>query len=172
MDAGALIARLTVFPPVLRAAVAAVGEGDARWRPSDGGWSTLEIVNHLADEETDDFRARLASTLEDPERDWGPIDPAGWATQRGYQQREIGPSVERFVAAREDSVRWLRSLGGVDWTVARVHPRFGTMRAGDLLASWVAHDALHLRQIAKRLHQLAARDGAGFDTGYAGEWTA
>jgi hypothetical protein len=42
------------------------------------------------------------------------------------------------------------------------------MRAGDLLASWAAHDARHLEQIAKRLHGLAARDGTPYSVAYAG----
>ena len=44
---------------VVRALVAPLSLGDARWRPEEGGWSVLEIVNHLADEETQDFRQRL-----------------------------------------------------------------------------------------------------------------
>jgi hypothetical protein len=39
-----------------------------------------------------------------------------------------------------------------------------------LLASWAAHDALHLRQIARRLHGLAARDAGPYGVAYAGEW--
>jgi hypothetical protein len=51
-----------------------------------------------------------------------------------------------------------------------MHPKVGATAAGDVMASWAAHDALHLRQIAKRLWELAGRDGAPFRTGYAGEW--
>jgi hypothetical protein len=40
------------------------------------------------------------------------------------------------------------------------------------MVSWAAHDMLHLRQIAKRLFQIAQRDGDGFSTDYAGEWKA
>jgi hypothetical protein len=58
----------------------------------------------------------------------------------------------------------------VDWSVAYQHPKVGPIRAGDLLTGWAAHDALHLRQISKRLFQLAERDGAGFTSRYAGEW--
>ncbi|NUP91044.1 MAG: DinB family protein, partial [Candidatus Sumerlaeia bacterium] len=49
------------------------------------------------------------------------------------------------------------------------HPKAGPLRAGDLLAAWAAHDALHLRQIAKRLLDLARRDAGGFKTDYAGD---
>ncbi len=44
------------------------------------------------------------------------------------------------------------------------------MHAGTLFASWLAHDALHLRQIAKRMYELAVRDAGSFDTKYAGDW--
>jgi hypothetical protein len=36
------------------------------------------------------------------------------------------------------------------------------------MASWAAHDALHLRQIAKRLYELTARDAGRYSAGYAG----
>ncbi|MBK7403801.1 MAG: hypothetical protein IPJ41_04000 [Phycisphaerales bacterium] len=64
------------------------------------------------------------------------------------------------------------SLAKVDWNRAYHHPKLGSLRAGDLLAAWAAHDALHLRQIAKRMHELASHDAPGFDAAYAGEWRA
>jgi hypothetical protein len=172
MHSEGLIRRLEPFPGGLSALLAVVTPDEARFRPPSGAWSIVEIVNHLIDEEVDDFRARVRSTLEDPSRDWAPIDPEGWARQRRYQDRELGPSLERFAAERRASVAWLRSLRGPDWTRAAVHPKFGAMHAGMLLASWAAHDALHLRQIAKRLHELAGRDGNPYTTLYGGEWRA
>ena len=72
-----------------------------------------------------------------------------------------------------ESVAWLRGMplsgpGAPDWDRARTHPTAGTLLAGDLLAAWAAHDARHLAQIARRLHALAARDGAPYSVGYAG----
>jgi hypothetical protein len=145
---------------------------EATWKPPSGAWSILEIVCHLGDEEVDDFRTRLRLTLEDPSQDWPKIDPEGWARERRYNERDLGESLERFARERAASVAWLRSLRDVDWSRAATHPRLGSLRAGDLMASWAAHDALHLRQIAKRLHELAAADAPGFDAGYAGEWRA
>jgi hypothetical protein len=40
------------------------------------------------------------------------------------------------------------------------------------MVSWCAHDALHLRQIAKRTFQMAQRDGGRFTADYAGDWKA
>ena len=63
----------------------------ARWRPAPGKWSTLEVVAHLVDEEIEDFRGRLASTLKDPATPWPKIDPLVWVTERRYQEQPFGP---------------------------------------------------------------------------------
>jgi hypothetical protein len=172
MNAEALIDRLEAFAAALPTVVGGVGPDDARWRPEGGGWSILEIVRHLVDEETDDFRPRLDSTLTDPTADWAPIDPEGAAAERRYNEGDLASAVEAFVRERAASIRMLRGLEDPSWDFARVHPILGTIRAGDLLASWCGHDALHLRQIAKRLFQLATRDAGPFSVGYAGAWTA
>lgn len=151
--------------------IGAVDEADARWKPPDGAWSILEIVRHLGDEEVDDFRARLRATLMDPEREWKPIDPEGWARERRYNEDGLAASVDRFVQQRQASLAWLKQLEQPAWEQAYQHPKFGPIAAGDLLAAWVAHDCLHVRQIAKRLFQLAERDAKPFNVGYAGEWT-
>lgn len=171
MNAQAIISRLDGFARILAPIADALAEDDARWKPPDGAWSILEVVNHLADEESEDFRTRLRLTLESPDAEWPPIDPEGWASQRRYNERRLRESVERFVRQREESVRWLRSLKDPDWNASREHPRAGRLTAADLLASWTAHDALHLRQIARRLHEMAARDADGARTLYAGQWS-
>ncbi len=150
--------------------VACVTPEEARFKPPTGAWSILEIINHLADEEVDDFRRRLELILRDPALPWPPIDPEGVAAARQYNQQDLDESVDRFMRQRAESVRWLRSLGRVDWAAEHAHPTAGPISTGDLLASWAAHDALHLRQIAKRLHELAGRDAPGFQTAYAGQW--
>lgn len=158
-----------------------VSPDDARLKPPSGAWSILEIVCHLVDEETDDFRARLELTQRDPAAPWPGIDPEGWAVRREYSKQDLDAKVRAFAEERAKSVSWLRSLREPDWQVAHNHPRFGPIRAGDLLCAWAAHDALHIRQIAKRLYELAARDGEAlgresggkpFITRYAGEWGA
>jgi hypothetical protein len=167
MNATRLIECLDQFRQILPAAVGGIGAADARWRPPDGAWSILEIVTHLADEEESDFRPRLASTLTDPARAWDKIDPEGWARDRKYNEGDLARSLARFLAGRAESIAWLRTLRDPDWSRAYAHPR-RLISAGDLLASWAAHDMLHLRQIGKRRYQLVARDADGFDVGYAG----
>lgn len=171
MNAPRLIARLEGFAQTLPSAVAGVTDEEARWKPPGGAWSILEIVCHLADEEVQDFRTRLDLTLHQPGTPWPKIDPEGAARERRYNEQDLATTLDRFVRERRKTIAWLRALPAViDWSAAHHHPTFGPIRAGDLLASWAAHDALHLRQIAKRLHEFAAEDAPGFSTAYAGEW--
>lgn len=173
-DPSALIDRLDPTPHALEALLAELPDADAQWKPPSGAWSIVEVVNHMADEDAEDFRARLERTLRDPEEAWPGIDPEGSVRERRHNEKDLRPSIERFGRERRESMRWLRSLdlGAIDWAVAHHHPKFGPISAGALLASWAAHDALHLRQIAKRLFELAGRDGAPHPTAYAGEWGA
>jgi hypothetical protein len=172
MDAARLIAALERFGRVLPALVRDVAADEAAWKPPDGAWSILEVVCHLVDEEVLDFRHRLALTLSDPEQSWPPIDPEGWAVERRYNESRLSDAVPRFESLRAESIAWLRSLDRPDWNRARHHPKAGPIRAGDLLAAWAAHDQLHVRQIAKRMYELAGRDAGEFSTAYAGPWRA
>lgn len=172
MNITPLILRLERAPDAVRAIASVVSEADSRWRPPSGNWSVLEVVCHLADEEVEDFRPRLESTLRDPAEAWPPLDLDDVSGKRGYLSRSLHGELERFAAERERSVRWLRSLGEASWENTYHHPKGWKVRAGDLLASWAAHDALHLRQIAKRIHEMGERDAAGYSSSYAGEWKA
>ena len=171
MDAEALIDALDRFRDVLPALAGQVPASDRRWRPPGGGWTVLEILGHMANEEELDFRARIESTLADPRRPWVPIDPEGWVVERRYDEADWDATLARWSSERTRSVDWLRGLKGVDWSRRHDHPRLGPLRAGDLLVSWACHDALHARQIARRAYERCLRDGEGFEARYAGPWT-
>jgi len=171
VDAPALIARLQVLPAVLPGLLTGLSAADARIKPPSGAWSILEIVNHLVDEEIEDFRQRLELTLRDPALPWPKNNPEAWATDRRYNEQDLAASVQRFLTERHKSLAWLRSLKTPDWSKAHQHPQ-GALTAGDLLASWTAHDQLHIRQLAKRLYELTTRDAKPHSTDYAGPWGA
>jgi hypothetical protein len=151
-------------------ALATVSGEQARWKPSPDDWSILEIINHLADEEREDFRQRLDYTLHRPGEAWPPIDPAGWVVSRDYNARDPDESLADFLVERGASLAWLRRLATPDWSQAYHHPAAGRMTAGDLLASWVAHDGLHIRQLAevRRAYLQVVYPGALIE--YAGDW--
>jgi hypothetical protein len=168
VDAAALIARLERLPGTLDSLLAGLPLADWRWRPADGGWSILEVVGHLVAEEVDDFRTRARLTVEDPGRDWPTFDPEKAVKEGRFQDHDPAASLANLRRERETSLAWLRTVADASWANVHVHRKYPPITAGDLLASWAAHDARHLEQIAKRLHGLAARDGAPYSVGYAG----
>jgi len=170
-DPDALCLRLGGFPKALRALVAMASAEDTRWKPAPEHWSILEVCCHLRDEEREDFAVRIASTLRDPTAPWPRLELEGVAVRRRYNAQDMSLVLDEFAARRAENIAWLAGQRATaDFTKCHVHARFGPLHAGMLLASWAAHDALHARQIAKRLHELAARDAGAYSTRYAGEW--
>jgi hypothetical protein len=162
--------RLRANADVIEAQVAGVGDEQARWKPDPAQWSILEVVCHLADEEVEDFRTRLDLTLHRPGEAWPSIDPEGWAIERRYNEKELAESLERFLTRRAETLVWLGGLTAPDWERAYQHPRFGPIRAGDLLISWVAHDHIHIRQLNRLHREFLVASLPGNSPRYAGRW--
>ena len=154
---------------VFRLLVAGLSHEQERWKPTPDQWSILEVINHLADEDAEDFRARLDAILHRPGQPWAPIDPQAAITARAYNARTMDASLERFVTERYRSVVWLRSLKSPDWKLTHTD-QFATISARQMLGSWVAHDWLHVRQIARLQHHWASHLIAPESVEYAGEW--
>ena len=150
------------------ALASAVDAEQARWRPAPDKWSILEVVCHLADEEREDFRTRLDLILHNPTQEWPPIDPEGVAISREYNSGELSAAIADFAREREKSIEWLASLGEPDLAIEHVHVRFGSMSAGSMLASWLAHDLLHIRQLAKLHYQYLVDQASPYAVDYAG----
>ena len=150
--------------------VTGVSEVQARWKPDPATWSILEVVNHLLDEEREDFRVRIDFTLHRPGAKWPPIDPAGWVTQRRYNARDLQQSLASFLEERQASVNWLLHLPSPDWNQAEIAPWGDPFPAGNLLAAWVAHDLLHLRQLVELHWAWTTTRLAPWNVQYAGDW--
>jgi streptomycin 6-kinase len=169
VDLQSIVSQMEDNARAIRALVAGCSDHQARWKPDATSWSILEVINHLLDEERKDFRARIDLVLHRGEETWFRIDPEGWVTERGYNQRDLEPSLEGFLAAREESLAWLGELGEVAWTVG-VQAPFGWIRAGDILAAWVAHDVLHMRQLVELKWAYLVQAVEPYEVRYAGTW--
>ena len=165
-----LIDRLERFPQLLESVVDWFERDDLRWKPDQGSWSVLEVVCHLADEEYEDFPKRIFDTLDDPTRAWSSIDPEGWAVERSYSAQDIRVQLERFRSKRQENLDELERLVDPRWENTHIHKQIGELSAKDLLASWCAHDCLHLRQLTKRMYQVMHHRNMDADTRYAGSW--
>ncbi len=142
----------------------------AQWKPAPQRWSILEAVNHLYDEEREDFRYRLRLVLEDPNKPWPGITPEKWVVERGYAKREYAKSVAAFLDERQQSLQWLNGLSSPDWQASYKHPQVGLMSAEMILANWLAHDYLHFRQIVSLQHGFLKSLADPISLAYAGDW--
>jgi DinB superfamily len=121
----------------------------------EGTWNAIEIVGHLAHGEMTNWMPRVRWVLKDGEsRSFEPFDRTGfWKLIEG---RELGAVLDDFARLRTQSLAELAELGLHPEDMARTgrHPVFGTVTMSQLLATWAAHDANHLHQLARVLaHQ-------------------
>jgi DinB family protein len=154
------------LPAALAALLAGIDDASARRRPAPAEWAPVEIVCHLRDEETEDFGARVRAIVEGGE--FSPIDPERWAGERRYQDDSLAAALEALYERRRANLAWLAGIAPEALAASR-RLRGGGMLSGlDLCAAWVAHDGLHLRQLAGTLTRLWSLRWDGLRTEYAG----
>lgn len=146
-----------------------VSPDQGHYKPSQDDWSMVEVINHLYDEEREDFRQRVDTILHKPGDSLPPINPEAWVIEREYNLRALEPSLENFLEERGRSVRWLATLEAPNWDLTFTKDDF-SIRAGDVMVSWVAHDQLHMRQLIELQRALTVRDSTPYQVDYAGQW--
>jgi hypothetical protein len=170
MDIKYCLHELSINAIAIQHLVTGMDAVQARWKPQPTDWSVLEVINHLADEEREDFRARIQHVLSGSGDPAPPINPQGWVVERRYNERDLSESVADYLLERRRSVEWLAGLKDVSWDMAVPHsPRPG-FRLGDLLVSWAAHDMLHQRQLVELKWAYGVQHFAPYSPDYAGEW--
>ena len=147
MDLDEARSRLALGVDAIDGVVAGIGDEEARYRHSPDGWCVLDVLNDLALREIDPFRTRLRAALLEPDRVWFPPQPRPRDVERPLDvPRE---ALGWFREERAVTLAWLAGLRTPD--LDRVPPgqEGGCMRAGDVLAAWVAHDLLQLRRLVQ-----------------------
>jgi hypothetical protein len=169
MEFNVLYQELQHSTEAIRALLLGVTAEEARVKPDAKSWSVLEVVCHLYDEEREDFREHLDFILHRRNEEWHPIDPEGWVTERKYNEQDFAEMQTSFFSERNESLRWLRRLSGADWEITHAS-EFGSMKAGDMFASWVAHDNLHIRQLVELRRIKLENMTKPYELEYAGNW--
>ena len=154
---------------MIRALLSGITQEEARIKPNPQSWSILEVVCHLYDEECEDFREHLDWILHRQQEEWHHIDPQGWVIERKYNEQAFGEMQKKFFAERTRSLEWLQGLSEANWETSHTS-QFGTMKAGDMLASWVAHDNLHIRQLVELRRSKIENLIKPYSIEYAGDW--
>jgi hypothetical protein len=154
---------------MIRALFSGVTSEEARVKPNAESWSILEVVCHLYDEEREDFREHIDFILQRQDEAWHQIDPQSWVIERKYNEQNFTEMQEKFFGERRKSLDWLEELSAASWDTTYTS-EFGSMKAGDMFSSWIAHDNLHIRQLVELRRLGIERITQPYDIQYAGDW--
>jgi len=79
-------------------------------------------------------------------------------------------ALDNFLEEREQSIAWLNGLAAPSWENVHAFSSSRSIAAGDMLAAWVAHDLLHIRQLVELHWDYHARSTQSIALDYAGIW--
>jgi len=123
--------------------------------PIPGKWSAAEIIHHLADSETISGQRLRRLLVEDHPLIQG-YDQDQFAAKLRYNEREIGPALEAFRAARTTSAQLLDVMTDEDWHREGTHSESVSYTAEDWLKIYAAHAHNHGAQIGRLREALAS----------------
>jgi len=169
MEFKTLYQELVNSTEMIRALLVGIDQDEARIKPNAESWSILEVVCHLCDEECEDFREHLDFILYRQNEEWHRIDPEGWVMERRYNEQNFTEMQEKFFVERGKSLDWLQELSAANWETTYTS-QYGSMKAGEMFTSWVAHDNLHIRQLVELRRHKLERITKPYDIQYAGDW--
>ena len=138
-------------PDTLRAMLSGLSPAWLAGDEGPGTWSPYQVVGHLTHIEEVDWIDRTRVILEHgTSRVFEPIDrEAGFARFEGWTLDRL---LDRFAALRESNLATVHDLVRErDLDRRGVHPDFGEVTLGQLLATWVVHDLNHHGQIVKAM---------------------
>ena len=169
MEFKTLYQELVNSTDMIRALLAGVRQAEALVKPSKSAWSILEVTCHLYDEEREDFREHLDFILHRQHEEWHNIATTAWVKMRKYNEQDFKTMKSKFFRERKRSLVWLKDLKHADWKI-KYKTKFRTMSAGDMFASWIAHDNLHIRQLTELRRARIEKISKPHHIQYAGDW--
>jgi len=147
---------LSASPAVYRSLLTALPQDALHFRDAPESWTPFQVLCHVVDGEMTDWIPRLERILSDnPGKPFTPFDrEAGFTVYGGWNLPAL---LDEFDRLRALNLKRLATVGSDSVTLARtgVHPAFGTVTLGQLLACWATHDATHIAQISRSLTRYA-----------------
>jgi uncharacterized damage-inducible protein DinB len=111
-------------------------------------FSLSEMVAHIADcEEVFQDRMRLAH--EHPGSHVEGFDPDERARTHHYADKDLHHELVVFENRRRDTVDFLKSLQGEDWSKTVKHSQWGEMTIAVMASIIIGHDVYHLDQASQ-----------------------
>ena len=152
-------------PGVLRALLDGLPPAWTEAREGPGRWSPYDVVGHLIHGERTDWIPRAEIILRAGDAEPFPAFDRV-AMFRDSAGKSLGELLDLFARLRSESVVRLRAMALTPADLERRgrHPELGPVTLGQHLATWVAHDLSHIRQIVRTMGREYAEA--------VGPWTA
>ncbi|WP_442598687.1 DinB family protein [Neobacillus sp. D3-1R] len=113
-------------------------------------WSPFDVVGHLIESEKYNIVPRIELILSKGEAvTFQPFDRFSQIALN--KEKTIDQLLQEFSELREKNIEKLKMLirHDTDLEQTGVHPDFGAVKLGNLLATWPAHDLSHIAQITR-----------------------
>ena len=152
-DAVAILERT---PAGLSALLEGLPEMWVKATEGDGTWSPYDVIGHLIHGERTDWIPRARHILASETRPFEPFDRSAQFTES--QGKSLSELLATFADLRRDNVAVLIGMNLTDADFGRtgLHPEFGEVTLGQLMATWVVHDLDHVAQIARTMAKVYA----------------
>jgi uncharacterized damage-inducible protein DinB len=123
-------------------------EDTARTRPEPNEWSTVEVLQHVAD--VDSLQLRRFDEVRQGKPDLSKYDGAEWEGERAAAERDgLSGVFLRLAAAHLGVLQAVSQLTSADLEKSSRHARYGSMTGRQLVEMLIRHDRDHAQQIAK-----------------------
>ena len=117
-------------------------------RPLAGKWTAREIIHHLADSESTSAH-RLRQLLVENSPVIQGYDQDQFAIHLKYNERDPGPALDAFRAARATTAQVLALMSDKDWQREGEHTESGRYTAETWLTIYAEHAHNHAAQIRR-----------------------
>lgn len=123
-------------------------EETAWMRPEPAEWSTVEVLQHVAD--VDSLQLRRFDEVQQGKADLSKYDAAEWEGDRAAAERNgLSGIYLRLCAVRLGALQAVSKLTEADLVKTGRHARYGPMTGRQLVELLIRHDRDHAQQIAK-----------------------
>jgi hypothetical protein len=140
--------------PWLDQRIRGASEAVLRRPEKPGKWSTLMVIQHLADSDlVAGFRIRMMLTEERPVLQG--YDQDRWARELRYEEVTLSQAIDQLRGLRTANLDLWARLTATQLQRVGLHSERGPESAGHLIRLMAAHDLVHRRQIDRILAALA-----------------
>jgi hypothetical protein len=127
-----------------------LSESTLRRPEKPGKWSTIEVIQHLADSDlVAGFRTRMILTEDRPALQG--YDQDRWAGEFRYREVGLALALNQLRSLRAANLHLWERLTAAQLERVGMHSERGPETAGHLLRLMAAHDLVHRRQIDRIL---------------------